>query len=119
MLPLIYTWLSASAPVVALVGDRIYRHGHSPAQGDRPYLVWMLVAGVPDNNLSDLPPSDRMTVQVDCWHPTDNGVEALATAVRNALEPRGHMTAIPVDTRDMGETQLYRISLQFDFFVVR
>ena len=119
MLPLVYQWLTASAPVLEQVSDRIYRHGHSPAQGVRPYLVWMLVAGVPDNNLSGLPPSDRMTVQVDCWHPTDNGVEALATAVRDALEPHGHLTAIPMDTRDMSETRLYRISLQFDFFTVR
>lgn len=115
MLPPIYTWLKASTAVKAIIGNtpRAYRHGDAPQDTTQPYVTWNLVAGVPDNQLSGVPPSDRYTVQVDCWHQTDAGVDSLATAVRNAIEPYAHMTSMPVNNRDP-ETKLYRMALQFD-----
>lgn len=120
MLPPIYTWLKASIAVKAIIGNtpRAYRHGDAPQDTTQPYVTWALVAGVPDNELSATPKSDRYTVQVDCWHQTDAGVESLATAVRNAVEPYSHMTSIPINNRD-AETKLYRIALQFDVLQTR
>nr|AMP48225.1 protein of unknown function (DUF3168) [uncultured bacterium] len=120
MLPPIYTWLKASNAVKAIIGNtpRAYRPGDAPQDVTQPYVTWALVAGVPDNQLSSTPPSDRYTVQVDCWHTTDKGVEDLAKAVRNAIEPNAHLTAIPVNNRDP-ETKLYRIALQFDVLQTR
>jgi hypothetical protein len=139
MLPPIYVWLRASQPVQALIGQyqnnsigifdlgifdtgifdhsieviRAYRHGEAPQDTTRPYVTWSLVAGVPDNELSSVARGDRYTVQVDCWHQTDAGIEALAKAVRNAIEPNAHMTGIILNNRDP-QTKLYRIALQFD-----
>lgn len=120
MLPPIYTWLKASNAVKAIIGNtpRAYRHGEAPQDVTQPYVTWALVAGVPDNELSAVPQSDRYTVQVDCWHQTDTGIESLAAAVRNAIEPYAHMTAIPINNRD-AETKLYRIALQFDVLQTR
>lgn len=120
MLPPIYTWLKASNAVKAIIGNtpRVYRHGEAPQDIAQPYVTWALVAGVPDNELSAVPKSDRYTVQVDCWHQTDAGIESLATAIRNAIEPYAYMTAIPINNRD-AETKLYRIALQFDVLQTR
>jgi hypothetical protein len=118
MLPPVFQTLKASAAVKAIVGTnppRIYRHGTAPQNGDKPYITWQLVSGVPENNLSDPPPVDRQSVQVDCWHQTDAGIEVLADAVRDAIEPVAHMTSAFNDSRET-ETKLFRIGLNFDFF---
>lgn len=122
MLPPVFQALKASAAVKAIVGTnppRIYRHGIAPQDVTRPYITWQVIAGAPENHLSGTPPTDRMPVQVDCWHATDTGVESLARAARDAIEPTAHCTGGPiVDERD-AETRLYRIALQFDFWVDR
>ena len=123
MLPPIFQALKASSAVAAIVGTnppRIWRHGQAPQDFEptRPYITWFMVSGTPENNLSDPPPTDRCTVQVDCWHQTDSGIEALATAVRDALEIHCHMTSAPIDSKDF-ETRLYRMGLQFDWFLDR
>lgn len=121
MLPPVFQTLKASADVKALVGTnppRIYRHGYAPEGVEKPYITWSLIVGDPHNNLSDTPPSDRLSVQVDCWHRTDSGIEIMAQAVRDAIEPVAHMTSIDVDQRDP-VTLSYRISMSFDFITSR
>lgn len=125
MLPPVFQTLKASSDVRAFVGPsgtpRIYRHGEAPQDIGKsgPYISWFLVVGAPDLNLSDTPPSDRNTVQVDCWHPEDKGIELMARAARDAIEQAGHcVTQITSDQRDP-ETQLFRMSLQADFLQIR
>jgi hypothetical protein len=118
MLPLVFQTLKASAAVKAIVGTnppRIYRHGSAPQDATRPYITWSVISAEPANHLSGTPSADRMGVQVDCWHQTDAGIEQLAEAARDAIEPGAHMTGIIFDGRD-AETKLYRIGLQFDFW---
>jgi len=118
MLPPIYSTLLASAAVFALVGTRIYRHGRAPQNVDAPYVTWSVITGTPENQLSGTPPVDRQTLQIDCWALTDTGVEALAVAVRDAIEPYAHMTGMPVDQREV-ETKLWRMALQVDWWLDR
>lgn len=119
MLPPVFQTLKASAAVKAIVGTnppRIYRHGAAPQDTSSPYITWTLAGAAPENNLSGLPPIDAMIVQVDCWHNTDAGIELLAAAARDAIEPFAHLTGIPINQRELGATKLYRISLQFDWW---
>ena len=118
MLPPVFKTLRASATLVALVADRIYRHGSAPQGTLAPYITWQLVGGLPENNLSELPPFARMSVQVDCWDDDDERVETVARAARDAIEPVACMTGIPVDDQDP-ETLRFRLALQFDWFVGR
>jgi hypothetical protein len=120
MLAPVFTTLRAAAPVTALIGDppRVYRHGAAPENVTKPYATWVIAGDTPENELSAVPGVDRQVVQIDCWSLTDAGVEALAIAVRNAIEPVAHMTAIVTNIREP-ETLLYRIGLQFDWFVSR
>jgi hypothetical protein len=122
MLPPIFQTLKASTDVKAIVGTnppRIYRFGDAPqvAPGStpQPYVTWFLVAGVPENNLSDPPPVDRDTVQIDCWHSRDADCVLLALAVRAAMEQVCYMTGVIINLRDP-ETKLYRIGMEFDVF---
>lgn len=126
MLPPILGLLAASPAVMAIVGPatqgaetRVYRPGQVPQSMAIPYVVWSVISTTPDNNLGDLPPADRVTVQVDCYHATAAGIVALATAVRNAIEPAAHMTGMPVDQREAETPFLYRIALQFDYWLAR
>jgi hypothetical protein len=121
LLPPVFQVLKASADVTSIVGTnppRIWRHSSAPQRPDglpleQPYITWAAINGVPENNLSDPPPTDRVQVQVDCYHQTDKGIELLAQAVRDAMEMRWHMTSVLIDHRE-AETKLYRIAMQFD-----
>jgi hypothetical protein len=121
MLPPVFAALKASPDVMAIVGNppRIYKHADAPQRPEGtpalPYVTWFLLSATPENQLSGTPPTDRMTLQVDCWHTTGKGIETLAAAVRDAIEPSAHLTAMPIDLRDP-ETKLFRIALQFDWF---
>ena len=122
MLPPVYVLLTDNDAVTALVGTRIYRHGVAPQNVVAPYVTWALVSGTPENELSDLPRVDRMEVQIDCWSNNtgtgDAQVEAVAKAVRDALEPVAHMNIIIANEKDY-ETRRYRLGMQFTFWVKR
>ncbi len=123
MLPPIFQTLKASTDVKAIVGTnppRIYRHGSAPQRPDGlpltdPYITWFMVVAVPENNLSDPPPTDRQTIQIDCWHQTDAGIVALSDAVRDAIELVAHITGSTNDGREP-ETKLYRHTHVADFW---
>jgi hypothetical protein len=123
MLPPVFQTLKASSAVKAIVGTnppRIYRHGSAPQRPDGlplsdPYITWFMVTGSPENNLSNDTTPDRQSVQIDCWHQTDAGVEVLADAVRAAVEPTAHITSVSADEREP-ETRLYRIAIECDFW---
>lgn len=117
-LPPVYGTLIASSAVSAIAQTRIYPHADAPQGATRPYITWHIVSGVPQNSLSNLPDIDNISVQVDCWDMSATSVVDLAQAVRNAIEPYAHMVAIPFNSRDT-ETRLYRMTLQFDWWLNR
>lgn len=118
MLPPIYDILSADTAVAALVADRIYPHGEAPADVEKPYVTWFLVTGVPQNELDASPATDLCAVQLDCWHLASAGIVALARAVRAAVEPHAHVTAVLLNGKEP-ETGIYRIAIQADYWLSR
>lgn len=124
MFPPVYAVLAADPAVIARLGTgptmRLYRN-RAPDQvptAEKQYATWFLVSGTPENQLSGLPSTDRMQVQVDCWATSDADAEGLAKDIRDAIESHAHLTGYPVSERE-AETKLYRVSLQFDWFVDR
>lgn len=121
MMPSVFLTLKADPTVWGIVGGNPARIWQTSAPEDvprpnaNPYVIWSLVTGTPENNLSDPPPVDRQSIQIDCWHKTQVGVDNLATAVRDAVEPVAHMTGVVISTQDQ-ETKLFRIGMQFDFW---
>lgn len=121
MLPAVFPILSGAAAVTALVGTnpvRVYRHGRAPQGVTTPYVTWAVDAGTAENILSGTPPADAYSVRVDCWSDDGTQVETLAQAVRDAIEPNAHMTGVVADDREP-ETNRYRLSMHFDFWVLR
>lgn len=115
MIPPIFATLKAASPVTDIVAERIYRHGDAPQGVAAPYVSFYTTIA-PENTLSETPGIDRCSVTVDCWSPDDAEVEALATAVRDAIEPHAHLINVPIDNRDRQNTKLYRMALQFDWW---
>lgn len=118
LLPPVYLALRGVPAIVAIVGERIFRHDDAQQDATRPYVTWS-VSIAPENTLSETPGIDRSTVTVNCWSPDDAEVEALATLVRDAIEPLAHCVGVPVDNRDRPATKLYRMALQFDWWLSR
>jgi len=116
MFPNIYSTLKASSAVTAIVGSspmRAYGHGNAPQDTEKPYIVYSVYSGSPENNLSDIADIDLYSLQIDCYHQTDSGVESLASAVRDSMEGIGYLTGVPIDEREQ-DTKLFRIAMQFD-----
>jgi len=114
MLPNVYQTLRANATVVSTVATRIYRHDSAPQDAVKPYITWFLVSGNPYDNVSTSPCGDSDKIQIDCWSETDNGIEILAYAVRDALDLAKISNRIIINTRET-DTKLYRMSLEADF----
>lgn len=120
MLPPIFELLKNAAAVTAILGNppKAYRHGKAPQNPGQRYVTWSVFGIDPEHVLEGPPTLDRLGVQVDCYHDTDTGVEALATAVRDAIEAQACMTGLVADGREE-DTGLYRIGMQFDYLLNR
>lgn len=118
MFPPIYALLTDDPAVYGIVNIRVFPHGEAPQDTTKPYVTWFLVTSAPENNLSAIPNVDKCTVQIDCWHKSSSGVVELATAVRNAIESSGHVIGIIINQREP-DTRLYRLAMQYDYFLNR
>lgn len=109
MIPtIIYPALNAGVPAVS---GRVYRDyaGDAPVA---PYIVWSVLAGVPENNLSDAPPGDRWSVSVDVFATTAAQSDTLTFAARDAMEAIGHVLTIQSLGRE--STGLWRTTMDAD-----
>ncbi len=125
MLPNLAPLIQASTALLAIIGSnpvRFYRHGSAPQDVVAPYVTHRTLSLPPVNDMSGTPRADIGRVQLSCW--SDNtgtgslGVETLASALRDAVEPRWYV----LDVRDMGrdpETMRYRIDIDVQVFVHR
>ena len=118
MFPPIYSTLRASSAVVAIVGDRIGAFGEIHQDESRPYVTHQIIAGLPENQLSDVPDTDLMQIQLNCYHATEAGVQTLVESVRDAIEPVAHVTGYPVVQRESA-TRLYVVAIQVDWWLNR
>lgn len=122
MLPSLYALLRADSAVTAILGSapmRVYRHGAAPQGVTDPYVTQLVITAIPTLQLDDTPPADVCRIQVSCWSKNDGsgptGINTLASAVRNAIEARWHIT----DIRDMGQdpdTMRHRVDLDVTVF---
>jgi len=112
---LIYTQLAADSGVSTLVSTRIYPD-ILPQRPSVPAMTYTRISNSPQLGTSSL---RRSRYQLDCWDLTADGSEALASAVKSAMEEHHDQDQTPgilmaeVDneigpTRDE-ETELYRV----------
>lgn len=121
MTPPVYAVVKKSSAVLAALGSplpRVYPFGLAPQDPVKPYAVWQLIPGGPQNYLGDLPDIDEMPTQIDVYGTTADSVRSAAVALRDAIEPYAHVTGWRGETRDT-ETTLYRFSFDVDWWVPR
>lgn len=121
MLPPIQALVTAYAPAVALLGNnpvRFYSFGAAPEGETRPYAVWQIANGTPENYINDRPDIDDMGIQVDVYATTMVEAVAVAEKIRDAIEGDSHITL----WRGMGKdeaTKLYRFLFISDWLTPR
>lgn len=123
MFPPIFSIAAANAAVKAALGDdpvRLFAFDEAPQETEKPYAVWQVYAGSPENYLGDTPDMDRTVLQVDVYGEKSNpgSVLTAARALRDALEPHAHITAWRGTTTDK-DTGNKRLSFDVEFFTAR
>lgn len=93
----VYTLLINNTAVAALVGTRVFPAGIIPQDvTDRPAIAYQTVGGTPLNLLGGGARGDNERVMIDCWDYTLAGAQALAAAVRAALDDLSALQAAGV-----------------------
>jgi hypothetical protein len=117
----IFAICAADADVKALLGSaptRLYPFGEASEGVTKPYVVWQLVTGSPENYLAGRPDMDGYTLQVDVYATTAASARAVTTAISTAIELKAYVTRWGGETKDT-ETKLYRSSFDIDWLVPR
>lgn len=122
MFPNIFQYVAASDPVKALIGTspvRFWPFSMAPQKGQPgyavPYAVWQSPYGTPENYLNQLPDIDNLAAQIDIYALTVDSARASAIAIRNAVEPYGHVVSYNGEEKDSA-TGLYRVGFTVEFW---
>ncbi|UDU80095.1 DUF3168 domain-containing protein [Pseudomonas sp. HN2-3] len=119
--PIVKACLQSSA-VTALLGAgtdmRLYSFGEAEQGVAKPYAVWQVISGSPENYLAGRPDLDSVTLQVDVYATTGDSARAVRDAIRDAVELDAYITRWGDEGRDP-ETKNYRASFDVDWMVHR
>ncbi|TRZ62976.1 DUF3168 domain-containing protein [Pseudomonas alloputida] len=119
--PIVKACLQSPA-VTALLGTgadmRLYSFGEAPEGVAKPYVVWQVVGGSPENYLAGRPDADGFNLQVDVYATTGDKARQVRDAIRDAIELDAYVTRWGVEGRDP-ETKNYRASFDVDWWVSR
>ena len=125
----IYTRLSGNAAVRAIVDDRIYP-ARTPQDTTLPKIVFTTISQGRAPNTAGASGVTNPRIQIDCWADSNAGADALADAVRLALDGyRGTVASVQirscfldaqrdaiVEPRDGGEQRIFGRSLDFNIW---
>jgi hypothetical protein len=120
MYPPVFSILSGSSAVKALLGDpvRVYPFDQAPQDVVVPYAKWQLITGNPENYMKDRPDADRFDIQMDIYAPDQDASLAIGKAIRNALEPFAYITRWGGQGMDP-DTKRWRVSFDVSFITRR
>lgn len=123
--PPIFAACSADAAVQALLGTspcRLYPFGQSEGLHGgppvKPYAVWQVAGGIPENYLGTLPDADNWTVQIDVYADSADAARTVAVALRDAIEPVAYVTSWRGESREPN-TNHYRSSFDVGWITRR
>ncbi|AVF54204.1 hypothetical protein AL527_02900 [Pseudomonas fulva] len=118
----IFEACSRDPAVTGLLGTgadmRLYSFGEAPDKVARPYVVWQVINGNPENYLAGRPDVDGFTLQVDIYGTTGASVRSVRDAIRDAIELQANITRWGGESRDP-TTKNYRTSFDVDWIVRR
>lgn len=118
----IFETCSRDLVVTGLLGTgadmRLYSFGEAPDKVAKPYVVWQVINGNPENYLAGRPDADGFTLQVDVYASTGTSARQVRTAIRNAIELHAYITRWGSESRDP-TTKNFRTSFDVDWIVRR
>lgn len=122
MTPPIEKVCAGDAVVTGLLGSgvnlRMYPFGLAPEGVVKPYAVWQLVSGRPENYLAGRPDADGYTLQVDVYGTTSASARRVRDAIRDAIELQAYVTRWGGETIDPS-TKNFRASFDVGWIVPR
>lgn len=119
--PPLFAICAADSTVQSLLGSspcRVHMFGQVVGTTTKPYCVWQVIGGNPENFLAGVPDADSWSVQVDVYATTASDAREAATALRDAIEPHAYVTSWRGEERD-STTKAYRCSFDVDFITER
>lgn len=124
--PPIFLACSTDPAVAALIGAgidcRIYSFGEAPEDAPKPllkpYVVWSLIDGSPENYLAGRPDADGFTLQVDVYAASADSATKVTAALRDALELKANITRWGASGQDPA-TKDYHRSFDIDWITLR
>lgn len=123
--PPIFSTCSADSGVTGLFGSNPCRvfpfgvaEGATENRPTKPYAVWQVISGVPENYLGQRPDTDSWTLQIDVYADTATAARNGAVAIRDAIEPYSHVVGWRGESKDP-DTKNYRCSFDVDWFTER
>jgi len=119
--PPIFVLCFADTGVKTLLGTaplRVFPFGAAPQGVAKPYAVWQLVTGSPENYLAGRPDAEGHTLQIDVYGDTAASARAALSAIEAAIELDALVARYGGESRDP-ETQNYRASMDVDWIVYR
>lgn len=120
MTPPVFETVKDNAGVKAIFGNvpRVYPFGEAPPNVAKPYAVWQLAYGSPENFLGQAPDMDNFGTQIDVYAQTATAARGGARVLRDALQMVAYVTAWNGEGRDP-ETRDYRYSFTVEFLEQR
>lgn len=123
MFPPLFQIAASDSDVVALLGaspTRLFLFGEAPQNVTKPYAVWQIVSGSPENYLNDLPDADRITTQIDCYGTTASSARAVAQSLRDAFEAtrRCYIVQWNGESKE-SDTNLFRVGFDVEWIEYR
>lgn len=113
--------LQNSPEVTALLGAnpvRLYPFGQAEQNELKPYAVWQVIGGSPENYLAGRSDAGAFTLQVDVYADSGSTASPVGDAIRHAIELDAYTTNYNGDDRDK-ETGNSRHSFDRDWLVVK
>lgn len=120
MFPPLFDTIKDVAAVKTILGSspRVYPHGMAPQGVARPYAVYQIVTGNPENYLNQLPDLDSYITQIDVYGDTVSSATNAARAIRDAVETVAYVGAWRGQFQDP-DTHLFRYSFDIDWLTPR
>lgn len=118
MNPDLFPILNDNTTVKSLLGTsplRVFPYGRAPEKVPKPYAVYSVISGRPENYLDTTPDFDSKLTQISIYAETDSSLSLCYSAVRDALEPHAHMTSFSTPDID-ADTNLSSCRMEFEFW---
>lgn len=97
---------------------KLYMFGMAPQNVQKPYAVWQVVGGFPENYLAGRPDTERHSLQIDVYANSASQARSVLAAIEHAIELNCYVTRYGGESKDP-ETGSYRSSMDVDWHTYR